>query len=64
MVASDYSTDRTNELVEGFIKENPELNIILYKAKDHKVMNYITFINYKKAFISKICSKRQSSKRK
>lgn len=36
IVASDYSTDRTNELVEGFIKKHPELNIILYKAKDHK----------------------------
>jgi len=32
IVASDHSTDQTNEIVEKFIKENEEFNIKLYKV--------------------------------
>lgn len=35
LVTSDYSTDKTNELVEKFIIENPE-----YKVKLHKTVNH------------------------
>lgn len=33
LIASDNSTDRTNEIVEKFIKENSNLNIRLHRAK-------------------------------
>lgn len=36
IVASDFSTDRTNEITEKFIKEHPEVKMILYKSKEHK----------------------------
>lgn len=32
IIASDNSTDKTNEIVEKFIEENKEYNIILYKV--------------------------------
>lgn len=34
LIASDNSTDNTNSLVENFIKENPEMKLSLYKAKN------------------------------
>lgn len=34
LIASDNSTDRTNSLVENFIKENPGMKLSLYKAKN------------------------------
>lgn len=36
LVTSDYSTDRTNEIVEDFIGSHPELRIRLHKAVEHK----------------------------
>lgn len=36
IVASDFCTDSTDEIVEKFIKENNDYNIVLYKAKEHK----------------------------
>lgn len=36
IVTSDYSTDDTNLIVEEFIKNHPENNIILHKTVDHK----------------------------
>lgn len=36
LVTSDYSTDRTNEIVETFIAEHPSLRIRLYQAVEHK----------------------------
>ena len=36
IVASDFCTDRTNEIVEQFIMEHQELKIILHKSKEHK----------------------------
>ena len=36
IIASDSSTDKTNEIVEQFIKEHQDLRIILYKTKEHK----------------------------
>lgn len=36
LVASDNSTDRTNQIVEQFRAENPEFNIELYITKDRK----------------------------
>lgn len=32
IIASDNSTDRTNEIVEKFMEENKDYNIVLYKA--------------------------------
>lgn len=36
LVASDNSTDRTNEIVDAFIKQHQDFVIKLYKSKDHK----------------------------
>ena len=36
LVASDFCTDKTNEIVETFIADHPELNIILNQSKEHK----------------------------
>jgi len=36
LVTSDYSTDRTNEIVEEFISEHPKLRIRLHEAVEHK----------------------------
>lgn len=36
LVASDNSTDKTNEIVEGYISKNPDRNIRLYKSKERK----------------------------
>lgn len=36
LVASDNSSDKTNEIVEDFIKTHPELPISLYTSKEHK----------------------------
>lgn len=36
LVASDNSTDKTNEIVEKFIKDNPEYKVRLYKSKERK----------------------------
>lgn len=36
IIASDNSTDRTDEIVEDFIKEHPEQKIVLHKTKEHK----------------------------
>lgn len=33
LISSDYSTDRTNEIVKSFIGENSEFNIRLYEVK-------------------------------
>ncbi|WP_060929365.1 glycosyltransferase [Anaerococcus tetradius] len=35
IVTSDYSTDKTNELVEKFIKEYKGYNVFLYKTRKH-----------------------------
>lgn len=35
MVTSDFSTDQTNELVEKFIEEHPDINIKLHKTVKH-----------------------------
>ena len=32
IIASDNSTDKTNEIVERFIQDNKEYNILLYKV--------------------------------
>lgn len=36
LVASDNSTDRTNEIVEQFIREHPEYPMTLYVSREHK----------------------------
>ena len=36
LVASDNSTDKTNEIVEEYINKNPNRNIRLYKSKERK----------------------------
>ncbi len=36
LVASDNSTDKTNEIVEDYINKNPNRNIRLYKSKERK----------------------------
>ena len=36
LVASDFCTDRTDLIVEEFIKSHPELNIVLNKSVEHK----------------------------
>ncbi len=36
LVASDFCTDKTDEIVLEFMKEHPELNIVLNKSKEHK----------------------------
>lgn len=36
LVSSDNSTDRTNDIVKKFIKDNPEYNIRLYEVKERK----------------------------
>ncbi len=36
IVASDYCTDDTDSIVEKFIEEHSEHNIVLYKSKEHK----------------------------
>ena len=36
LVTSDYSTDRTNELVEKFIAEHPDDDVRLYKTVHHR----------------------------
>ena len=36
LVASDFCTDKTDNIVQNFIEEHPELNIILNKSKEHK----------------------------
>lgn len=36
LVASDNSTDKTNEIVERFIEENPDINVRIYKVKERK----------------------------
>ena len=36
IVASDHSTDKTNEIVELFIKEHPEVKVRLLQTKDRK----------------------------
>ena len=35
LVASDFSTDKTNDIVEQFINDNPEIRIRLHKTKNH-----------------------------
>lgn len=35
LITSDFSTDRTNELVEKFIAEHPDFDIRLYKTVNH-----------------------------
>ncbi|WP_100405636.1 glycosyltransferase family 2 protein [Bacillus solitudinis] len=36
LIASDNSTDKTNEIVKKFIKEHPEKNIRLYEVRERK----------------------------
>ena len=36
LVASDFCTDNTNAIVQSFIDQHPELNIVLNKSKEHK----------------------------
>lgn len=36
LVASDNSTDKTNQIVKKFIKDNPEFKIRLYEVKERK----------------------------
>lgn len=36
LVASDFCSDHTDEIVSSFIKEHPDLNILLNKSKEHK----------------------------
>lgn len=36
LVASDYCTDETNQIVERFINDHPNRKIRIYKSKDHK----------------------------
>lgn len=36
LIASDNSTDKTNEITEGFIKNHPEYSIKLFKVKNRK----------------------------
>ncbi len=36
LVASDYCTDRTDEIVQDFILSHPDIRIILNKSKEHK----------------------------
>ena len=36
IIASDNSTDKTNQIVEDFIKEHKRYNILLYCSKEHK----------------------------
>lgn len=36
IIASDFSTDKTNEIVKNFIESHPELNIILHETVEHK----------------------------
>lgn len=36
IVSSDYSTDKTNEIVKAFIDGHPEINIRLYEVKERK----------------------------
>ena len=36
LIASDNSTDKTNDLVKNFIKRHPEYNIRLYESKKRK----------------------------
>ena len=36
LVASDNSTDRTNDIVEQFIREHPEYPMTLYTSREHK----------------------------
>ncbi len=36
VVASDNSTDNTNRIVQAFVEENDDRNIVLYTSKEHK----------------------------
>ncbi len=36
IVASDFCTDSTNEIVNNFIEEHPNIKMILYCSKEHK----------------------------
>lgn len=36
IVASDFSTDSTNKIVEKFIEDHPDYKIVLYKSREHK----------------------------
>ncbi len=36
IIASDFCTDRTNQIVTEFIEAHPEERMILYKSKEHK----------------------------
>lgn len=36
IIASDFSTDETNDIVRKFILDHPELNMILHESKEHK----------------------------
>lgn len=36
IVASDFSTDSTNQIVEKFIEDHPDYKITLYKSREHK----------------------------
>jgi cellulose synthase/poly-beta-1,6-N-acetylglucosamine synthase-like glycosyltransferase len=36
LVSSDNSTDKTNSIVESFIKKNQEYNVKLYKVRERK----------------------------
>lgn len=36
IVASDFSTDSTNKIVEKFIEDHPDYKIALYKSREHK----------------------------
>lgn len=36
LVASDFCSDKTNDIVESFAANHPELNVILNKSKEHK----------------------------
>lgn len=36
IIASDFCTDKTNEIVEKFCREHPEIKMTLHKTKEHK----------------------------
>ncbi len=36
LIASDYSTDKTDAIVEKFVNDNQDYNIILYRTLEHK----------------------------
>lgn len=51
IVASDFSTDSTNQIVEKFIEDHPDYKITLYKSREHiitktKRVNYSNYLRY------------------